>query len=335
MTNQVKKGIIIDRQTSISAIRFIAMLMIILCHFLQYYANELAWWFNVGVQIFFVLSGFLYGNKAIDSPIPFFAKQFKKILLPYYLFLIPVIVIYVIFAPEYISIISIVKSLFCAGTIDGIGHLWFIGYILFCYLLTPFLYQIKKHIENDSAIKKVFVSIVLLALIQIVGVLVESYFDPDRITCFIVGYIIVVALKQYGQKAVNSILLLFGSVCVLMNGVRILLKYVLLIRLDGYLAILFGFFEDYAHLALGVTLFLIMYKLFRNIKNTALFSASDKYSYYVYIVHQLFILSPFSLMDVTPVKVLNWLIVLVCIFASAGVLCFVSRKLMTLTNIKA
>ena len=123
MTNQVKKGIIIDRQTSISAIRFIAMLMIILCHFLQYYANELAWWFNVGVQIFFVLSGFLYGNKAIDSPIPFFAKQFKKILLPYYLFLIPVIVIYVIFAPEYISISSIVKSLFCAGTIGGIGHL--------------------------------------------------------------------------------------------------------------------------------------------------------------------------------------------------------------------
>ena len=47
----------------ISLIRFISTIMIVSCHFLQYFNLELAWWLNVGVQIFFIMSGFLYGNK--------------------------------------------------------------------------------------------------------------------------------------------------------------------------------------------------------------------------------------------------------------------------------
>lgn len=40
------------RDIKISFIRMIAMFSIILCHFFQYYHLELAWWFNVGVQVF-------------------------------------------------------------------------------------------------------------------------------------------------------------------------------------------------------------------------------------------------------------------------------------------
>ena len=50
---------------AISYIRVIAMFMIILCHFLQYYDNVLAQWFNVGVQIFLVLSGFYMETKKL------------------------------------------------------------------------------------------------------------------------------------------------------------------------------------------------------------------------------------------------------------------------------
>ena len=59
------------------------MVLIIACHFLQYYGNELAWWLNVGMQIFFVVSGFLYGNKNINDPIQFIKQRLKKILIPY------------------------------------------------------------------------------------------------------------------------------------------------------------------------------------------------------------------------------------------------------------
>lgn len=41
-----------DHDYSISLIRLIATLFIITCHIMQYLTIELAWWFNVGVQIF-------------------------------------------------------------------------------------------------------------------------------------------------------------------------------------------------------------------------------------------------------------------------------------------
>lgn len=39
---------------SVSLIRLIATIFIITCHIMQYLSIELAWWFNVGVQIFCV-----------------------------------------------------------------------------------------------------------------------------------------------------------------------------------------------------------------------------------------------------------------------------------------
>ena len=51
---------------------------------MQYLNIELAWWFNVGVQLFFVISGFLYGGKTItDQALKietlFFKKYIKKL----------------------------------------------------------------------------------------------------------------------------------------------------------------------------------------------------------------------------------------------------------------
>ena len=43
---------------SISMIRAMSMVAIITCHFMQYLDIELAWWFNVGVQVFLCISGY-------------------------------------------------------------------------------------------------------------------------------------------------------------------------------------------------------------------------------------------------------------------------------------
>lgn len=64
-----------QRQASISMVRFIAMILIVVCHMFQYYDHELCHWFNVGVQVFFVISGFLYGTKEIDNPITFTCRK--------------------------------------------------------------------------------------------------------------------------------------------------------------------------------------------------------------------------------------------------------------------
>ncbi len=56
-----------EESKAISLVRIMAMFSIVLCHVFQAYNNSLAWRFNVGVQVFLVLSGYLYGHKEISG----------------------------------------------------------------------------------------------------------------------------------------------------------------------------------------------------------------------------------------------------------------------------
>lgn len=97
---------------SISAIRFVAMFSIIACHIMQYLGCELAWWFNVGVQMFLCISGYLYGGKSIKNDCAFLQKTFSKILVDYYVVVIPVLALYFIFARNEISVSKVCSVLF-------------------------------------------------------------------------------------------------------------------------------------------------------------------------------------------------------------------------------
>ena len=91
-----KKEMTLTQQESaaISHIRVLAMLSIILCHFLQALNNNYAWLFNIGVQIFLVMSGYLYGNKEIESWSKWYKKRFLRIYVPFILFFIAVLPLY-------------------------------------------------------------------------------------------------------------------------------------------------------------------------------------------------------------------------------------------------
>lgn len=68
----------INKDYSISYFRFIAMCFIVLCHIMQrdVFSTSIAganikwaFWFNIGVQMFLFLSGYLYGKKDIKRKI--------------------------------------------------------------------------------------------------------------------------------------------------------------------------------------------------------------------------------------------------------------------------
>lgn len=64
------------------------MFSIVLCHYVSW-LPRLQWtgqFFNVGVPLFFIISGFLYGNKTIDSIKYFFVGRFFKVILPLYVY---------------------------------------------------------------------------------------------------------------------------------------------------------------------------------------------------------------------------------------------------------
>ena len=280
-----------NRNASISLIRCLAMIFIVTCHLFQFYDNELAWWFNVGVQIFFSISGFLYGNKKIDDAIGFVLNNFKKILIPYFSFLFPCIVLYFIFAKDHISIFLALKSILCSGTIAGIGHLWFISYILFCYTITPFLYILVDKIKEIKIVYVLIMFVMFLLIGQVLFYTYNSYFLFSRVCCYIIGYFLAFILKQYGTMIFKRIAWWVILGAIIINLFRIFIKYYLKQTFFG-----FSFFEQYAHVLLGVSIFLVIYIFLKNVEYNSILVLSDKYSYYIYIVHQLLILSPFSLM---------------------------------------
>lgn len=91
---------------AISCIRGLAMLSIVVCHLLQTYDNDWAWVFNVGVQVFLVLSGFLYGHKEIHDWKGWFVKRLFKIYIPYLLFLFAYLFLFLVFRKGTLSVMQ-------------------------------------------------------------------------------------------------------------------------------------------------------------------------------------------------------------------------------------
>lgn len=137
-----------NKDYSISIIRLISMIMIISCHILQGLNNNFAFWINTGVQLFFFVSGFLYGKKKISNIKEFYKKRMEKILFPYIIvFIISLLLEFVLLKRQY----SLKKIFGCiigfggfTGNISILSHTWFVSYILLCYILVPVLQILFK-----------------------------------------------------------------------------------------------------------------------------------------------------------------------------------------------
>ena len=82
-----------QQSIAISVIRVLAMSLIVACHIAQAYEYQTAFLLNVGVQIFFLTSGFLYGKIDITNPSEFYKKRLTRIYIPYALVVAIVLII--------------------------------------------------------------------------------------------------------------------------------------------------------------------------------------------------------------------------------------------------
>ncbi len=321
----MRKGINYDY--SISLIRLVAMSFIIICHIMQFFENELALWFNVGVQIFLCMSGFLYGKQGVINNVwEFYKKNALKILIDYYVVIIPIILMFLLVFPEKLSIVLIVKVLLTCGKLEGGGHLWYIPYCLLCYLMTPLLLRYFDSCKNRQIIKCfLFLCVPVIVLAEVLQ-LNSAWF-----ICYILGFLLGSISTYENSKLYNQFSFVIAGGCILLNSIQIILDYVLKLELNGVLARLYIRYCHYAHVTLGVALFIVLksifFRLFKNgysssIKKLCLYS--DKYSYDIYLVHQFVILGPFSLMQFTEIIGINLMLILGIIVVSAIIVNFIS-----------
>lgn len=284
------------KSVEVSYARFIAMIMIVLCHYFQFFNIELAWWLNVGVQVFLIISGFLYGQREIKDPIAFCHRRCKKVLIPIYIYILGVTIYLRLVVHKSLSIGTVVRAFTGARPYEGTEHLWFIPYIMFCYFITPLLYALKKKIEKKSIRYKALVLGMILISSEILYRSYGFYFWPSRVICYIMGYFWAIQVDEWEidcieRKRVIRVIIIFAT---FLNGVRIYFKYIAEVKFEGIVAILFDIFEQYSHVALGLALFVVCLELLSNAKYNFWLKISDKYSYYIYIVHHLIVNSSYS-----------------------------------------
>ena len=310
-----------NKDYTISFIRLLAMFLIITCHLFQYYDNGLYKVFNVGVQIFLVISGYLYGAKKREAVLPFIGKQLRKILVPYWVFLTFATLMYLAFFPEYLSTTIVVDSFLTIGTIRGIGHLWFIKYILLCYCLVPLLGIIRDRMESAG---RMLVA-ALLAMTVIEFALRPFYLiDGVHLNCFILGYTLRCVEKTESRRTMNVMHTSIIMLAIIANAMKLMI-------IDGYLTIdsdsSVRFIMEYAHLLFGASIFILLHRFLAIRNENAVLRFSDRYSYHIYLVHQFFILSPFAIMTLTGLNILNYVLAYAC-SCLGGVLLYQACNLM-------
>lgn len=165
-----------EKDYGISVTRIVATIMIVCCHFFP--AVGIMEWlrsvFDVGVPIFLLISGMLYGKKIkIINVKKFYLKNWIKICIPMYIWLFIVVMLHAYYGERY-SYITIFTYLFnlqgigwifdfiTIELIGDIGILWFFTVIMMCYFIYPLLMR-KKHFFSKPIVFISFAAFVFIA----------------------------------------------------------------------------------------------------------------------------------------------------------------------------
>lgn len=290
-----------EKDYSVSFARFVAMCMIILCHIMQMenftvYGIQFTFWFNVGVQMFLFISGFLYGNRIIDDVLIFYKKALNKILVDYYVFILIMIPIYFIWDRKNININSAISLLTFSSSVKGLGHLWFIATIIICYLLTPLFLAILNK-RNDLGIKYLLFTLLFSFITFLVIYKHFSSFNGIWICCYLLG---MVYKRLQDSKVTKQIFItLFTIIAIIGVPIQVYIEKYYFSDfgpvVKNHLSVSF----NVIHGSLGIILVILMMWFYKKLLVNfsivkRLLNWSDKYSYDVYLVHHVFIQSSFA-----------------------------------------
>lgn len=265
--------------------------------------------------------------------IRFLIKNSLKILKDYWIYCILVIFpVYSFKEPLVLTKRKIIEVLITSDTISGVHHLWFIPYILFCYFLTPYLYDIKEYLKSKS--KKGFITgvIFVLFIIIIFSYFFKFYFIPEWICCYVIVFFMIdiISLLDYNEKNILKIFILFNFV--VLNILRYYCNYInpnlfsreITIKLTQWSQVFFA-----------IVSFFIVYKreiLSKKLKKILDFS--DKYSYDIYLAHMIYVKGALSVIFLTKFLILNYLVATLLSVVSGIILYHSCRKIEKLISLK-
>lgn len=309
-----------NESRAIKYIRVGSMLAIVICHILESYANRWAFVFNIGVQVFLVLSGYLYGKKIVTNWKKWAVGRVRRVYVPMFLFLIIVLPLYLFFHREifswkayalnYLNLQGI-PFVIGEGMLQGIRHLWFVTAIMFAYFSTPILQWLSKYAD--------WLFPILLLCIGVSYLLAPGsfVFAASWVFLYAIGYL----YNHLNKKRIYDIGLVLLEIALI---VMIALDFNIV---EAYFHPLNRVFHEVSGVFIVIIGIRVLSRMkIKNIPNIV--ELFDKYSFHVFIVHYFFVIGPFSLAHITPYIIVN----ILCIIAATFVATFLFVKLNNLAN---
>lgn len=182
---------------SISIIRVLAMVSIIIGHWLTMKGIEHFQYGAIGVQIFLFISGYLQRDKQITHYGEWFKSKWARIIAPYYIGLFIIVLLRIIFCYK-VNLIALIVHIFnmqgigrlfsgfSLPVITGYGHTWFLTVIVVCYLFTAVLKKFK-FIENkirNNPTPFLILSVITQIILSALGIQIGN------VLCYFYGYFI-------------------------------------------------------------------------------------------------------------------------------------------------
>lgn len=308
----MQQGITQSESAAISYLRVLAMLSIVACHFLQSLGSHWAWVFNIGVQVFLLMSGYLYGHKQIGNWREWFGKRFVRIYIPYLLFIVAIIPVYAVARMLSIKNIFVylldIQGVF-GGGVKGLGHLWFMTAIVLCYAITPLLQWSRRWAKG------------LIWLVVLLAAVVILYLPVQRsiaswFVLYALGYYLAIVDRK--AKWTLGILTVFVFVWLLSR-----FDWSALMQMSSAYSMSF-------HMAGAVIVFLtglLVARLIGQVSVPKVIRTLDRYSFQIYIVHHVLVMPPFGMLHVTGYLAVNILIALFYIAFFTWVLATMEERL--------
>lgn len=165
----------LEKNYSISFVRLIAMFMVIVGHILPQWDGMSNNIFVIVLQsctvLYAIISAILMADAKYKDPLVTIKHKACRILKPYYIWVLAVFVIYYLTGSD-ISIWNIRTMLFLGQNnsvynqfvLPGLGHLWYIPFILGCYLLTPIFDWLWKSVSTLT-VRKLFLFLIGFCLV--------------------------------------------------------------------------------------------------------------------------------------------------------------------------
>lgn len=305
-------------------LRAAAMISILLCHFTAQSSNTLlnmsAQFFNIGVDLFIILSGFLFGTHRGETNVRlWYQKRLKRIFVPYEIFVIILFAVHVVCGQNLLNINWIWLALGMQGSVVGVlgaEQTWFITPLLLCYVITPLL---DKFFCPERPKGQIIGGLVIAGIAPLLWAAFKTA-AVHTLLSLVSYYILAFAIGRNFQEiprtkrgaAATFLIMVFSF------AVRLIAHHFF----DGtvlYERVICGYTQNLA----AFCIFYLFAVIFAEKKPVWVVQELSKISFEIYLVHYMFCVGPVRLFGLTP----YWIISCILVTAVTIVIAIVVHRL--------